>query len=90
MAEFATMFENGGYVGSLSLTHEAPPQTGDGASARLSTHHGGSGNHPADHYDTLRDCPRPSPVVSSSCLNEAHPERQRPREKVQAGGLGCV
>lgn len=40
MAEFATMFENGGYVESLSLTHEAPPQTGHGASARLSTHHG--------------------------------------------------
>ena len=35
MAELATMFENGGYVGSLSLTHEAPPPTGDGASARL-------------------------------------------------------
>ena len=35
MAEFATMFENGGYVGSLSLTYEGSPQTGEGASARL-------------------------------------------------------
>lgn len=35
MAEFATMFGNGGYVGSLSLIYEAPPQTGEGVSARL-------------------------------------------------------
>ena len=35
MAELATMFENGGYVGSLSLIYEVPPPTSDGASARL-------------------------------------------------------
>lgn len=60
MAEFATMFENGGYVGSLSLTHEIPPQTGHGASARLSTHHGSPSNHPTDimtHSEIARDHP---------------------------------
>ena len=45
MAELATMCETGGYVGSLSLTHEAPPPTGDGASGRLpSTAALGGGN----------------------------------------------